>query len=147
MPLWSFEGTRTQYGVLLVLLANKWTHVNPDRIQIVPSPWVKDDKGDLVFSPKVKCAGDAYVGLNYAVARPSDKGKIHTETQLLSKLPQILNNPIYRNQRKPGRDPPAHTLQSAPSSTTCASLSSIPLFYSSKQRSATYHLLLTVLTP
>ena len=107
MPLWSFAGTWTQYGVLLVLPANKRTHVNPDWIQIVPSPWVKDDKGDLVYSPKVKSAGDVYVGLNYAVARPSDKGKIHTETQLLSKLPQILNNLIYRNQRKPERDPPA----------------------------------------
>ena len=108
MPLWSYAGTWTQYGVLLVLPAYKRTHVNPDRIQMVPSPWVKDDdKGDLVYSPKVKCAGDVYVGLNYAVARPSDKGKIHTETQLLSKLPQILNNPIYRNQRKPERDPPA----------------------------------------
>ena len=115
MPLWSFAGTYKQYGVLLVLPANKRTHGNPDnakddsqdRIQLIPSPWVKNDKGDLVYNPKVKNAGDVYVGLNYAVARPSDKGIIHTEIQLLSKLPQILNNIIYRNQRKPERDPPA----------------------------------------
>ena len=107
MPLWSFGGTWKQYGVLLVLPANKRTHRYPDRIKLVPTPWIKNNRGEYVYSPQIVSAGDVYVGFNYAVARPSDGGRLHTETQLLSRLPQILNNIIYGKYEGQKTDPPA----------------------------------------
>ena len=107
MPFWSFAGTWKQYGVLLVLPANKRTYRNPDWIKLVPTPWIKNNRGECVYRPRIVSAGDVYVGLNYAVARPSDEGRLHTETQLLSRLPRILNNPIYRKYKGQKTDPPA----------------------------------------
>ena len=98
MPMWRFaRPVGWQYAVLVLLPPNKRTHVNPDRIWLIPSPGDRDARGDYVtFDDHMKRnGGNLLEGINYAIARVNNRQ--HAETQLLDY--QFLNgmlNKLYR---------------------------------------------------
>lgn len=85
MPFWTFPQDYHQYGVLILLPADK-----SQGIKLVPSPGVLNEKHEYSSYDKQLIKGDVLVGINYAVARPSEGGNVHTETQLLDQLPYML---------------------------------------------------------
>ena len=86
MPFWTFPQNHHQYGVLLLLPADKKIHLVPEK------PGTLNQKNEYTRGSynKKLIDGDALVGINYAVARPSADGKQHTEAQLIKKLPDML---------------------------------------------------------
>ena len=86
MPFWTFPQYHHQYGVLLLLPADKKIHLVPEK------PGTLNQKNEYTSGSYDKrlIDGDALVGINYAVARPSSDGKQHTEAQLIGKLPYML---------------------------------------------------------
>ena len=84
MRFWKFPHNHYQYGVLMLLPANK-------NIQLQPVPGVlNEQRNEYSQYHEWLIKGDILVGITYAVARPSADGQMHTETQILAQLPAML---------------------------------------------------------
>ena len=86
MPFWTFPQNHHQYGVLLLLPENKVINLVPE------NPGTLNARNEYTRDSydRELIEGDVLLGINYAVARPSADGQLHTEAQLLRKLPIML---------------------------------------------------------
>ena len=84
MRFWKFPHNHYQYGVLMLLPADK-------NIQLQPVPGVlNEQRNEYSQYNEELITEDILVGITYAVARPSANGQLHTETQILPQLPTML---------------------------------------------------------